>query len=99
MPPWQDSCALGRLSPAAQESQPTGDVLGLVTLPILSGSGKQEVMPPGWLIAPINVLAVTVKLPNWIVGSEEARLRASLRPPPKLHVQFSRMQLSRRHVT
>jgi hypothetical protein len=32
------------------------------------------------------------------VGSEEARLRASLRPPPKLHVRFSRMQLSRRHL-
>jgi|ERR1700674_410252 len=31
-----------------------------------------------------------------IVGSEEARLRASLRPPLKLHVRFSRMQLSRR---
>ena len=30
------------------------------------------------------------------VGSEEARLRASLRPPLKLHVQFSRMQLLRR---
>src|SRR6516162_4408262 len=30
------------------------------------------------------------------VGSEEARLRAGLRPPLKLHVQFSRMQLSRR---
>ena len=34
-----------------------------------------------------------------IVGSEEARLRASLRPPLKLHVRFSRMQLSRRHIT
>ncbi len=34
-----------------------------------------------------------------IVGSEKARLRASLRPPPKLHVRFSRMQLSRRHRT
>jgi hypothetical protein len=34
-----------------------------------------------------------------IVGSEEARLRASLRPPPKLHVRFARMQLSRRHMT
>src|SRR5439155_9171428 len=33
---------------------------------------------------------------NGIVGSEEARLRAGLRPPPKLHVRFSRMQLSRR---
>src|SRR5215471_759032 len=31
-----------------------------------------------------------------IVGSEEARLRAGLRTPLKLHVQFSRMQLSRR---
>lgn len=29
------------------------------------------------------------------VGSEEARLRAGLRPPPKLHVRISRMQLSR----
>src|SRR6266849_4972174 len=35
----------------------------------------------------------------WIVGSEEARLRAGLRPPLKLHVRFSRMQLSRRHIT
>ena len=33
------------------------------------------------------------------VGSEEARLRASLRPPLKLHVRFSRMQLSRRFKT
>src|SRR5574341_1179133 len=32
------------------------------------------------------------------VGSEEARSRASLRPPPKLDVQFSRIQLSRRCV-
>ena len=31
-----------------------------------------------------------------LVGSEEARLRAGLRPPLKLHVRFSRMQLSRR---
>jgi len=33
------------------------------------------------------------------VGSEEARLHASLRPPLKLHVRFSRMQLSRRLKT
>jgi len=26
-------------------------------------------------------------LRSWVVGSEEARLRASLRPPPKLHVR------------
>ena len=31
-----------------------------------------------------------------IVGSEEARLRASLRPPPKLPVHISCRQLSRR---
>jgi hypothetical protein len=30
------------------------------------------------------------------VGSEEARLRAGLRPPLKLHVRVSRMQLSQR---
>ena len=35
--------------------------------------------------------------PFLAVGSEEARFRAGLRPPPKLHVRFSRMQLSRRH--
>jgi hypothetical protein len=36
-------------------------------------------------------------LPRFIsVGSEVARLRAGHRPPLKLHVQFSRMQLSRR---
>jgi outer membrane protein assembly factor BamB len=33
------------------------------------------------------------------VGSKEARLRAGLRPPPKLHVRLSRTQLSRRHRT
>ena len=30
------------------------------------------------------------------VGSEEARLRAGLRPPLKLHRRFCRMQLSQR---
>ena len=44
-------------------------------------------------------LTVHRGLPSWIVGSEEARLRAGLRPPPKLHVRLSRMQLSRRHMT
>ncbi|MGD0777987.1 MAG: hypothetical protein ABSC05_34815, partial [Candidatus Solibacter sp.] len=34
--------------------------------------------------------------PPPIVGSEVARLRASHRPPLKLYVQFSRIQLSRR---
>jgi len=36
---------------------------------------------------------------HWLptaVGSEEARLRAGLRPPLKLHVRISRMQLSQR---
>ena len=32
------------------------------------------------------------------VGSEVARLRASHRPPLKLYVQFSRIQLSRKHM-
>ena len=34
--------------------------------------------------------------PFFAVGSEEARLRARLRPPLKLYVRFSRIQLSRR---
>ena len=33
---------------------------------------------------------------TWPVGSEEARLCAGLRPPPKLHVRILRVQLSRR---
>src|ERR1035437_1182566 len=33
---------------------------------------------------------------SWPVGSEEARLRAGLRPPPKPCMQFSRTRLSRR---
>ena len=37
-----------------------------------------------------------VVAPLTSVGSEEARLRAGLRPPLKLHVQVSCMQLSRR---
>ncbi len=45
------------------------------------------------------VPTATVRTRRIVVGSEEARLRAGLRPPPKLHVRFSRMQLSRRHVT
>jgi hypothetical protein len=47
---------------------------------------------------PISRLALRLvgtdsHIPTWIVGSGEARLRASLRPPLKLHVRFSRMQL------
>jgi hypothetical protein len=40
---------------------------------------------------------VCTSLFGWFtgVGSEEARLRAGLRPPLKLHRRFSRMQLSR----
>jgi hypothetical protein len=35
-------------------------------------------------------------LTDLTVGSEEAHRCACLRPPPKLHIQISRMQLSRR---
>jgi len=53
----------------------------------------------GCLPRPTSVAGcpVTWLSPRFIgVGSEEARLRAGLRPPPKLHVRISRMQLSRR---
>jgi hypothetical protein len=41
--------------------------------------------------------SVALRFPIFIgVGSEVARLRAGHRPPLKLHVRFSRMQLSRR---
>src|SRR5215468_457338 len=42
----------------------------------------------GGIFSPSSVFA--------IVGSEEARGRAGLRPPPKLHRRICRMQLSRR---
>src|SRR5262249_14212357 len=49
--------------------------------------------PVGSVAAPCGAL----RFPTFAgVGSEEARLRASLRPPLKLHVHISRMQLSRR---
>jgi hypothetical protein len=49
----------------------------------------------------VLLLSITVRAFPTIdvgVGSEEARLRAGLRPPLKLHGRFSRMQLSRRHL-
>src|SRR5205807_8094101 len=44
-------------------------------------------------------LPQAVRQPAGFVGSEEARLRASLRPPLKLHVRYSCMELSRRLKT
>jgi len=44
----------------------------------------------------LRLLRSTVITLFLAVGSEEARLRAGHRPPRKLHVRFSRMQLSRR---
>jgi hypothetical protein len=43
-------------------------------------------------------LTVGAFLTRVSVGSEEARLRAGLRPPLNLHVRISRMQLLRRHA-
>jgi hypothetical protein len=40
-----------------------------------------------WSSFPVAVLESEA---SHTVGSEEARLRAGLRPPPKLHVRFSR---------
>ena len=48
--------------------------------------------------ANLRPLRSTVVTRFLAVGSEEARLRAGLRPPLKLHGRFSRMQLSRRHL-
>jgi hypothetical protein len=59
-----------------------------------------RLLPPSlqWVSWPL--LAEALRFPTFTgVGSEEARFRASLRPPPKLHVQISRMQLSRRLKT
>ena len=56
-----------------------------------------RLLPPSLQWVPWPLLAEALRFPALVgVGSEEARLRASLRPPPKLHVRFSRMQLSRR---
>jgi hypothetical protein len=45
------------------------------------------------------LVAPTAEQATLEVGSEEARFRAGLRPPLKLHGRFSRMQLSRRLTT
>ena len=58
-----------------------------------------DLFPPSlqWVSWP--PLAGALRFPTFIgVGSEEARLRAGLRPPLKLPVRFSRRQLSRRRA-
>ena len=56
-----------------------------------------RLLPPSLQRVPWPPLAEALRFPTFIgVGSEEARFRASLRPPLKLHVHISRMQLSRR---
>src|SRR5271157_5409108 len=67
-----------------------------------SGTFVQAALPPSDRTLPSRGpwLASGLCCPagSSLVGSEEARLRAGLRPPLKLHVRFSRMQLSRRHL-
>jgi len=50
------------------------------------------------LPSPASAEGCCPSLFDWFtgVGSEEARSRAGFRPPLKLHVRFSRMQLSRK---
>src|SRR5215471_9508651 len=56
-----------------------------------------RLLPPSLPWVPWPPVSRALRFPTFVgVGSEEARRRAGLRPPPKLHVQFSRMQLSRR---
>ena len=56
-----------------------------------------HLLPPSLQWVPWPLLTEALRFPTFTgVGSEEARFRASLRPPLKLHVHISRMQLSRR---
>src|SRR5215467_4975920 len=56
-----------------------------------------RLLPPSLQWVPWPPVSGALRFPTFVgVGSEEARLRAGLRSPPKLHVQISRMQLSRR---
>ena len=61
-------------------------------------------LPGLLLLRPVKLLASCADLTSFLateafVGSEEAHLRASLRPPPKLHVRVARMQLSQDSAT
>jgi hypothetical protein len=61
------------------------------------GTFVQAEFPPSYPNrSAFRPLRSTIVTRFFAVGSEEARLRASHRPPLKLHVRFSRMQLSRR---
>jgi hypothetical protein len=63
------------------------------------GTCVQAEFPPSYpSMSAFRPLRSTVITRFSAVGSEEARLRAGLRPPLKLHGRFSRMQLSRRHL-
>src|SRR5215472_5695792 len=66
-----------------------------------------SIFPANEELPPLSDMTLLIRAPEGLepsrttccsarVGSEEARCRAGLRPPPKLRVQFSRMQLSRR---
>ena len=75
------------------------EIHGLLTAPLVRAFSHRSRL--GLSIAPpFGIRSASLALPtSWLVGSEEATLgrpRAGLRPPLKLHVRFSRMQLSRR---
>src|SRR6266851_7165050 len=55
---------------------------------------QREILPGPEVLEEISIDLLQARL--WIVGSEEARFRAGLRPALKLHVHVSCMQLSRR---
>ena len=59
-----------------------------------------HLFPPSLQWVPWPLFSDALRFPTFTgVGSEEARFRASLRPPLKLHGHISRMQLSRRLTT
>jgi hypothetical protein len=78
-----------------QESLSVGLVLRTASLVPLRAVGEHEGQLPWFCafqsISPFALLAFTSFI---AVGSEVARLRAGHRPPLKLYVQFSRIQLS-----
>ena len=70
---------------ALGSTSPMGTRTGVLAIPPESGASRK--------------LRFGTPVAGGSVGSEEARLHAGLRPPLKLHVRFSRMQLSRRRKT
>ena len=95
------ACSHRSLGPEAERHVPPDDVAVVLAVPDHARAFRSVAWPltsrclRATTLVRSFALSRSPRRATGTVGSEEARLRAGLRPPPKLHVRFSRMQFSR----